>query len=100
MRLLPALILLIAAPAFAGDLVLRNKEAGVEVRLTQAPCLSPTVLDGVKAEYLPGLHAARATLTTKVIQGCWIEYEDQAVILFENGEQLALPMAAFSDPMV
>lgn len=100
MRSLLLSLAIAAAPAFAGDLLLKNRETGAELRLNSGPCVNATVLGELKDEWAPKFKAASAIVDGKKFGGCWIEDAGRAVLFFENGERFMAPLSKFSDQML
>ena len=103
MRHLALSLILAASPALAGDLVLKNKQTGAQLRLMDTTCSHAETMAHLKEEWRPKFKNARMLDAKGHIQfyGCWIQHdEDTAVIFLQDGGHIGLPLAAFSDPSV
>lgn len=95
MRYLFALILLlIAAPAFAGDLVMKGD--GLSVRLTTAPCAVAVANEQVKAEHKDAQRQGSVTVGGRVVALCWLRVGDVIWSMDEDGGITATPVQEFS----
>lgn len=103
MRHLLFLLVLLAAPAFGADLVMKNKANGSELRLYDSPCVNAETLMQLAEEWRPKFRAAKI-LDGKgrvVWFGCWIRHDDDALfVIFQDGDERMFELAAFSDPAV
>jgi hypothetical protein len=84
-----------AMPALAGDLVLTADDSAAEMRLMTSACVNPSTLTMLRHEWRERFKAAHVTIGARAYAGCWIDDEGVAVILFENGEQVQIELAAF-----
>lgn len=102
MRFALALALLLAAPAYAGDLVMKIKESGIELRLYDAPCSHGGTLGLLKEEWRGKFRNARILNAKGFIEayGCWLEKDGTAIVIFDDGSNATLKMSVFSDPTV
>ena len=91
-------VLLTASPAFA-DAVAKN-ESGDYVRLSQQSCpasIAATVPEQVRAEFRAGI----AHVGGKDYKVCWVLFQDQVLIKYDDGDEGIIPANAFKvDPGV
>jgi hypothetical protein len=97
-----ALILAAAmcSPAFAGDLVARDKDAGAELRLMESACSHGGTLAILKEEWRAKFKNARMFVGKEMTYACWVEKDGFAIVLLEDGTFIPVPMSAFSDPTI
>lgn len=100
MRTLLLSLALVAASACAGEMVLKNRQTGAEIRLGEAPCTNEATIAEIKDEMVPRFRAATALVDGQTYQGCWTEDGGLAILFFENGERFVTRISAFRDPMV
>jgi hypothetical protein len=81
---------LLAAPAFADDLVARH--GSDTVRLANSPCASAQVLEAVPVQMRDELHAASAQLQGQSFSGCWRMLGNAVHVLYEDGDQGLIPL--------
>lgn len=89
--------LLLPGPVRAADQVMRNKDAGLEIRLMERPC-ADALREHIKPEYRDQFQSARATIRGSRFEGCWIADGEDITLIFENGEWVAMNRSQFSDP--
>jgi hypothetical protein len=82
---------LVAAPAFADDLVATNGTDSV--RLSDGPCQNEQVLKQLEPKYRDKFKAASASLKGQTFAACWHELGTAALLLYEDGDQGIIPMA-------
>lgn len=93
MRSLILAAALLAAPAYA-DLLASNGRDWL--RLTQAARTNQTILPMIREEHRASFKAGRAEAMGKAYQACWVDTMEGAyVVFFDDGEIVALPVAAF-----
>lgn len=100
MRTLLLSVVLVAASASAGNLVMHNSQTGAEIRLADSPCVNEATAAEIKDEWVPKFKAASAVIDGKTFAGCWLEDAGRVVLFFENGERFLVPASKFRDPMV
>lgn len=96
-------MLLWPARAHAGDLVLKNKQTGAELRLLDTPCSHGETLAALKEEWRAKFKNVRIISAKGFIDayGCWIQHDEETVfVLLQDGSGLDFPLAAFSDPSI
>jgi hypothetical protein len=96
-------LLLLALPAVAGDLVLKNKDTGSELRLMDSACTHGETLGHLKEEFRGQFKNARILDKRGFIlfYGCWIDHDGEtAFVMLQDGGSLGLPLAGFTDPML
>ncbi len=86
------LILLLAGPAWA-DLVARS--GANELRLSQANCDNPAVLAAVGPTLGAKMRAATARVEGEIYAACWVLYQGNVYVIYEDGDQSAIPLSAF-----
>lgn len=91
------LLAFLCGPAWA-DQVARTA-SGNELRLMDLPCSHGGTLLRLKAEWRDKFKKATATMSGKMVFGCYIRIEEDGVfyILMEDAEGFALPFEAFKD---
>ena len=90
-----ALPLALLLPAHA-DVMISKGDGEARVRLMRTPCVSVVVLALIKEEHRPNFQASEARISRGTVPGCWILNAAGAVFLvFENGEMIEMPTAAF-----
>lgn len=97
MRPILAILLLLAAPVFAQDLVAKN--GSDSVRITDQPC-PVEVLKHIEQGSRGYFRAALAIVGGKTFEACWAESNGTAFIQYADGDRGMIPMAAFTDPSV
>lgn len=103
MRYFLLMLLLVAANAFSGDLVARNKETGAELRLLDSPCSHGETLGVLREEWRAKFRNARILNGKGFIEayGCWLKQEDDTiVVILQNGSARVFEAGAFSDPAI
>lgn len=81
---------LIAAPAFAADLVAYNGRDSV--RLADSPCQSEQVLTHVLPQMHSQFRAATAVVDGRTYAACWRVMGPAAHLLYEDGDQGLIPL--------
>ena len=95
MRALILAATLAAGPALAA---LVMKAPGAEMRLYDSPCVHAGVLGAIKPEHRKNFKKAGGFVRSgEKFYACWIEHEGHAVVVFEDGDQGAWPLARFRD---
>lgn len=92
--------MLAAGPAFAGDLVYQGMRNGSELRLLETPCSHGETLGHLKPEFRAAFKNIRAKVRGQIVYGCWIEEDDEAYVIMEDGSDGRFPLANFQDPMI
>jgi len=82
---------LVAAPAFADDLVASNGKDSV--RLSDGPCKIEQVLNQLEPKYHREFKAASAQLKGQTYQACWHVLGASALLLYEDGDQGLIPLS-------
>jgi hypothetical protein len=103
MRILICAALLAAGSVMAGDLVLKNKANGSELRLHDSPCVNAETLARLNEEWRGKFKAAKILNQKGHVEwfGCWIEHDEEtAYILMQDGSQLMMELSRLSDPSV
>lgn len=91
MRALLLVLLLVAFPASAGELV--AKRGDDEVRLFDSPCIHGGTLGQIPPAMREQFHKATGRFNGQMFYGCWIPRGDMAVVLWEDGDQGLIPLA-------
>lgn len=103
-RLLVAVILLLlAASAAGGDMVMKNKANGAELRLLDTSCSHAETLAVLKEEWRPKFKNARIRDAKGFIQfyGWWIAHDEETVIVvLQDGATMEFQASAFADPSI
>jgi hypothetical protein len=81
---------LVAAPAFADDLVASN--GNDSVRLSDGPCKNEQVLKLLEPKYQDKFKEATAKLNGQTFAACWHPLGSAALLLYEDGDQGLIPM--------
>jgi hypothetical protein len=84
-----AVATLVAAPAFAQDLIARQGEDSV--RLSDDACRSELVLSRIEPGDVKEYHAASALFQGQRFQACWRMMGNAAYLLYEDGDQGVIP---------
>lgn len=95
MRPILAILLLLAAPVFAQDLVAR--QGNDSVRLTATPCESAEVLaiiDKKEAAYKDDFRRALAQFQGQTFEACWHPFGGGAHLIYADGDEGQIPMDA------
>lgn len=92
MRSLALVAALLAAPAFAGDMIAR--QGSDSVRLTEAPCL-PAVLARIAPQVQADYRAAVAQLGGQTYTACWRRTGGMAHLVYEDGDQGMISWSSF-----
>jgi hypothetical protein len=87
---------LLAAPAFADELVASNGQDSV--RLSDKPCTSEQVLKQLTPRFREQMKDASAVVDGQPFRACWIVDGDSAHLLYEDGDQGLIPLADFKQP--
>jgi hypothetical protein len=82
---------LVAAPAFADDLVASN--GNDSVRLSDGPCRVEEVLKQLEPKHQKEFKAATASLKGQTFAACWHEMGSAALLIYEDGDQGLIPLA-------
>jgi hypothetical protein len=96
----PVLILcaaLVAAPAFAEELVARN--GNDSVRLADSPCTSELVLGRLQPQTHGQYKAASAVVEGQSFAACWRLVGNAAHLMYEDGDQGIIPLAELKPAM-
>ncbi|MES2633989.1 MAG: hypothetical protein V4669_13530 [Pseudomonadota bacterium] len=93
LRYILALALLMALPALADDLVMRERDQAI--RLHDKPCHSLAVAALVPEQYRAALRAMTAILNGQSFEGCWIAVGNAAYLIYDDGDQGAARLADF-----
>jgi len=83
---------LVAAPAFANDLVAR--QGSDVIRLVNAACTSEGVLSRVSPQMRSQFRAAQATVDGRTYAACWRMTPSAAHLVYEDGDQGLVPLSA------
>ena len=94
--LLCAAAALVAAPAFADELVASNGQD--QVRLSDKPCSNEQVLGRLTPKLRDQMKDASAVVDGQNFRACWIVDGDAAHLLYEDGDQGLIPLADFKQP--
>jgi hypothetical protein len=100
--ILALILLLLACPALAGELMMKNAE-GLELRLYDAACSHGETLALLKPEWRPKFKNARIRNAKghMVAYGCWIQDEEGvATVILSDGAMLELALSGFTDPTI
>lgn len=103
MRSILCAALLCAAPVFAGDLVMKNKANGSELRLLDASCTHGETLGHLNEVWRPKFKNARILSAKGHIEfyGCWIQHDaETAYVILQDGAEMMFPLAGFADPSI
>lgn len=79
-----ALLLLVAASAFAGTRIARKGRD--EVRVFDSPCVSAQTLAQIKPEARKDFRKVQGTFGGKLYFGCWVPNAEGVLILWEDGD--------------
>jgi hypothetical protein len=82
---------LVAAPAFAEELVASN--GSDSIRLSDGPCRNEQVLKQLEPKFQDRFRAATANLKGQTFAACWHPLGSAALLLYEDGDQGLIPMA-------
>jgi hypothetical protein len=88
---------LVGAPALADELVASN--GNDQVRLSTSPCTNEQVLNRLKPQFRAVLRHASATVAGQTFKACWLAEGKLAHLLYEDGDQGLIPLAAFKVPL-
>lgn len=91
MRVVLLCAALAAAPAMAGDLVVRH--GSDTVRLADGPCTSELVLGLLGPRLQSQYKAASAVVNGQTFAACWRKTGSVAHLLYEDGDQGIVPLA-------
>lgn len=103
LRSLICAALVAAGPALAGDLVLKNKDNGAELRLYETQCSHGETMALLKEEWRAKFKNARVRDERGHIlfYGCWILHDEETVVVFlQDGSHIGLSRSAFTDPSI
>ena len=93
MRKLLVVLLLIASPALADELIASN---GADVvRLSDKPCSSEAVLSRVTPRFHQIMRDATALVAGAEYRACWVVNGESAHLLYEDGDQGIIPLSDF-----
>lgn len=87
---------LLAAPAFADELVASN--GSDSVRLSDRQCASEKVLEQIPSEMRALLKDATATVNGETFKACWVADQQAAHLVYEDGDQGLVPLAELRKP--
>jgi len=87
---------LIAAPAFADEMVASNGKDSV--RLSDKPCASEKILSQLKPSVRAVMRNASAVVQGQPYAACWVVEGDSAHLLYEDGDQGLIPLSDFKAP--
>lgn len=87
---------LLAAPAFADEVVASN--GGDSVRLADTQCSSEKVLEQITPGMRTRLKDASATIQGQSLKACWIAHERAALLVYEDGDKGIVPLSEFRKP--
>lgn len=88
----------ICAASFAVSAGERVAKAGRdEIRLFDSACIHAGTMALIKPEHLKRFKKATANIGGQYFYGCWADEEGVAFILFEDGDQVVIPLAAFKE---
>ena len=93
-----AIAALVAAPAFAEDLVAR--QGNDSVRLSEASCQSKLVLSRLEPQTHEQFRAASAEFQGQNFVACWRMVGNVAWLLYEDGDQGIIPMVELKRELV
>ncbi len=101
MRAIVFILLLIAFPAQAADMVMRDGAARENVvRLTQQPC-HDVILQAIRDPYKELVRAAYATIDGHSYRACWAVLRGDVILQYEDGDSGTIPLLDFTrDPGV
>lgn len=91
-KLLLALTLAFASAYSLADWVATQ---GADYLVAKETACPAAIADKVPAEFRPRLHAAVGHYDGKDYAGCWIQNEDKVYVIYEDGDQGVIPVAAF-----
>jgi hypothetical protein len=84
---------LVALPVHAADM--RANNGRDSITLTDRPCSNPEVVKRLRPEVVDQFHAARARIGNDDFAGCWIEYGEDAFVMYEDGDKGLVPLSEF-----
>lgn len=87
---------LLAAPAFADELVASN--GSDSVRLSDSQCSSEKVLEQIPSELRASLKDATALVNGQQFKACWVADQHAAHLVYEDGDQGLVPLSEFRKP--
>ena len=87
---------LLAAPAFADELVASN--GSDSVRLSDTQCSNERVLEQIEPAIREQLKDATAVVAGESFKACWASDGTMAILLYEDGDQGAVPLTDFKKP--
>jgi hypothetical protein len=94
--LLCAAAVVLAAPAWAGEVVASSGHDSV--RLSDSPCTNPQVLNQLEPSLRPVLRDATAVVQGQSFKACWVVHGNAAHLLYEDGDQGLIPLSDFKPP--
>ena len=86
-----AILAAMALPAQAGELVASDRKG--TIRLTEAPCVSETVLSHVPDEAKSEFMRAKVVLHGEEFTACWRITPVAAHLVYEDGDQGLVPLS-------
>lgn len=87
---------LLAAPAFADEVVASN--GSDSVRLSDTQCSSDKVLEQLEPGMRTRLKDASAVIQGQSLKACWIAAGKAAFLLYEDGDKGVVPLSEFRKP--
>ncbi len=87
---------LLAAPAFADEVVASNGDDSV--RLSDAQCSSEKILEQIEASVRPQLKDATAMISGQSLKACWVVDGKVAHLVYEDGDEGMVPLTEFRKP--
>ncbi len=87
---------LLAAPAFADELVASN--GSDSVRLSDSKCASEKVLEQIPTDMRALLKDATATVNGQSFRACWVADAQAAHLVYEDGDQGLVPLSELHKP--
>lgn len=104
MRYFLLMLLLAAANAFAGDLVMPNRDGTAQMRLLETSCSEPNILAHLKPEAraeFRNMHTVTTVDGTVRWLGCWWRAADgDIVVVLSDGASMRFPAGSFKDPSI
>lgn len=93
---------LLCLPAFAGELMMRNKENGAELRLYESQCSHAQTMALLNEEWRPKFKNARIRDPQgNILYACRLLVDEETVVLFvQDGSFTSLKLSDFSDPNI
>lgn len=85
------ILLVAAAPAFAGDMIAR--QGSDEARFTDKPCTNATILANPLVSAPENWRAATAFFQGQHYEACWQSVGGMYHLVYEDGDQGFIPLA-------